>query len=828
MSRSRLAASLVALLAAVSLWLSAGTIAVLGGDTHRIAALPSIWILVALAVAAVAVAHAAKLRLDESLPLLVTVILWLPFTPGSVPPAFLIWQGPIAVLVWLVAITGVLASRPPRMLRVVANPDRAPWIAAAIVAALSLFIFNGLRGVTPGGDEPHYLAATQSLLADFDLKVENNYANGDYLEYFPGRLEPHFIKRSTSGEIYSIHAPGVSVIVLPLFAIASYGGAVLTMVLVAALTAAIMWRLAWRISGSVSASWLGVAAVFATTPYFFHTFTIYPEIIGGLCVACGLWLLIELADGRDVSSRALVATGAALALLPWLHSRFAVIAAVMGLVLLLRLSSRANAAVNIARLMAVPAIAGGAWFLFFWMIWGSPSPTAPYGSDTSTSASNILTGLIGLAFDQQFGVLTTAPIYIAAIAGGPALARRRPRLALELLLVVVPYAITVASYEMWWAGFAAPARFLVAVLPVAVLPIALVGRTAASLLLLVISMALALPRGIVEGGRFIVNNRGDIDGTAEWIARSVDLTMALPSVHRDGGSVALRDGFIWMVIFAAAVLLATWLVRTRSAATRFAAASSAAVLAVMVACSIVWSLHGEPVVTPVRSKLAAFAAYRPSWQSAPPEFLERLAIDIGGSRISRLPAGEYRVSSGASLQMVVGRNDRPLRFSGDRLRLPVMLRSARFPAEAVSLTPVAAVVPVINQNATHAADYGVARVYTFDELAYLEDDGFWTRANARAMVVIDTGQGSECSGLPLAVVAGAVPTTVTLTVGGWEERFDLAAGQKRDVTLPPSSDGVWALSIRSGPGFRPSQRDATSRDVRELAAWVVLSSEMSQ
>ena len=43
-------------------------------------------------------------------------------------------------------------------------------------------------------------------------------------------------------------------------------------------------------------------------------------------------------------------------------------------------------------------------FAFFWVIWGSPSPIAPYGADTSTSASYILRGLIGLLVDQQFGV----------------------------------------------------------------------------------------------------------------------------------------------------------------------------------------------------------------------------------------------------------------------------------------------------------------------------------------------------------------------------------------------------------------------------------------
>ncbi len=123
---------------------------------------------------------------------------------------------------------------------------------------------------------------------DADLRVANNYANGEYLEYFPGRLEPHFLKRSSSGEIYSIHAPGVSVIVLPAFAVAGYAGAVVTMILIAAITAALAWRIAWRVSGSAAAAWISVLAVFGTAPYFFHTFTIYPEIIGGFIVTVAL------------------------------------------------------------------------------------------------------------------------------------------------------------------------------------------------------------------------------------------------------------------------------------------------------------------------------------------------------------------------------------------------------------------------------------------------------------------------------------------------------------------------------------------------------------
>ena len=85
-SKSPLGASLLALLTAVSIWLSLGTVAVYGGDTSRIAALPSFWILGLLAVAAVAIARLAKLRLDQAWPLAISVVLWLPFFPGDLPP----------------------------------------------------------------------------------------------------------------------------------------------------------------------------------------------------------------------------------------------------------------------------------------------------------------------------------------------------------------------------------------------------------------------------------------------------------------------------------------------------------------------------------------------------------------------------------------------------------------------------------------------------------------------------------------------------------------------------------------------------------------------
>ena len=860
--RSQFAAPTLALLTAISIWLSAGTVAVTGGDTHRIAALPSPWILLALAVAALASVYAVKLRVDDAWPLTLLLLLWLPFLPVQVPAAFLIWQGPLEVFVWLIVVVGLLATHRqvniPRLLR---DPERAPWIAGVLVAVLSAAAFSQVRGVAPGGDEPHYLAATQSILKDFDLRVANNYANGDYLEYFPGRLDPHFLKRSTSGDIYSIHAPGVSFVVLPAFMVAGYAGAAAMMILIAAATAAITWRLAWRISSSVSGAWVGVAAVFLTTPYFFHAFTIYPEIIGSFCVMCGAWLLIEL-DDRGVSPRVLVAVGAALALLPWLHSRFAILAGMLGLAVVLRLAARASAVANIARFLSIPAIAGASWFAFFWVIWGTPSPTAPYGADTSTSSSYILRGLIGLVVDQQFGLLTTAPIYLMADAGMLLLVRRRQRLAIELSLTVTLYAIAVATYAMWWAGSAAPARFLVAILPLAALPIAALFRDGTSsrglslltLLLLVISVGLVVPRAVIENGRFIFNNRGAFDATLEWLSQSVDVPLAFPSVHRDGGSIAIRDAVIWIaLVVAVQAVIARF--ASRAFAVRWAVASLAIGIATMAGASVLWSLRDAPVVTQDRSKLAALDALRPwhrvlvsipGWQGlGEAAFLEGLTFDVASprQRINRIPAGEFRIAAsqrGGAVSMFVGRNDPPIEApladdlrddrAGFRLRLPVRLQTLNFgssgevPADAnwLRITPVSQRRPSVGRNATRAMRYGHARAFFFDDWAYPERDGIWTRANGAATIVIDTDAGAKLSGLPISITAGAVATTVRLSSGEWEESLALAAGQKQELTLPPAGSGIWTLSIRSGDGFRPSEREPGNRDVRSLAAWIAI------
>ena len=834
-------------------WLSAGTLAVVSGDAERVAALPSVSFLILAMVVAVAAATLARLQLAEAWPLAISFLIWLPFIPGNIPNAFLLWQGPIEGIVWLTVVAGLIYARPwcPPLGGDPAKAGHHALIAGVAAAALALFAFNQVRAVVPNGDEPHYLAATQSLISDRDLQVENNYARGDYLQYFNGRLQPHFLQRSAAGEIYSIHSPGVSVIVLPAFAIAGYAGAVLTVIVIAGLTAALTWVVVWRLTQSIAAAWVAFAAVFATAPFLFHTFTIYPDGIGALMVVIGVWLIVRLLDDDVPGQPQLAVAGAALAALPWLHTRFALLSLPLGLIVVSLLFTKRIRPTRIAAFLAVPAIAAAAWFAYFWIIWGTPSPFAPYGRDTETSVSYVGRGLAGLVFDQQFGVLATAPVYAIVVVGWWALFRQRAKLALALVVVALPYVLAVSTYAMWWGGTSAPARFLDALVPLAAIPIASAWTAyprlrLATLLLWLGSVALVVPRLMVEGGRFVFESRNVFDATIEWLSRNVDLALALPSVHRDGPDVAIIVALPWLlaILVTGAESIAVAMTRRgRGAAWTIVTLSSAAM--VMFAVTLSWLFSDAQPVTRDRSILAALQGQR-SWHRvfidvtrvaaiSHEDFLRRMSLELPAQgdgallRAARVPAGDYEIVAGQGSKVAVNVNRAdPLLESGAvpfQLHLPVAVSSLSVRTDGsagMRIRPIA-VRPPVNADrryAVRAARYGRARVFFFDERAYPEPKGFWTRGEGRATIVVDADAAARQAGLALAFTGGAAATTIGISVGEWSQSYSLTPGQRREITLPPlTGASAWVVDIHSGPGFRPFEREPGSTDVRLLAAW---------
>jgi hypothetical protein len=640
------------LLAVLAAWLSQGTMAIAEQGRDRIAVLPATPAAIGWALLA-GIVVAALIRLGGARrPVLLLLLVLLPWIPGRTPAIAMLWSGPILIAVWAAALGAMAATiRWPRVrLPIGERPvARAGLLALAIYTAAAW----GVAPVLPAGDEPHYLIITQSLLLDHDLRIENNHARGDYRAYFAGDLsKPDYLKRGKDGEIYSIHAPGVSALVAPAFALAGYRGVMAFLLLLSAAAAALAWELTRRVTGRTDAAWFGWAAVVLSPALLLNAFTVYPDGPGGLIVLTGVWALVRLREERTNEAESAwpwFFHGAALALLPWLHTRFALLAGGIGAIVVLDLARTRNPAAKASAFLVVPTISALAWIGFFVAIYGAPDPAIPYRGSDLGSPAYIPGGLGGLFFDQMYGLFANAPVLVAAVLGWVALVRRAGadrRLALQLAFIVLPYVLTVTHFAMWWGGYSSPARFLVALLPSLAIPAGVAWaaareRTSRAALAgaLGITAALSLLLVTVDRGRLAYFDRGGV--FAPWIGwanSTVDLAHGLPAyfarVQRQRpGALFFDEAAVWIAAFALAILALRaaarrrWLTAPGAAETATGFAFAAAI---MLSVVVVWRIEDVDGRSPASAGMHLLRTVADSGRL--------VAIDLG--RPALRPAGD--------------------------------------------------------------------------------------------------------------------------------------------------------------------------------------------
>ncbi|PWT79982.1 MAG: hypothetical protein C5B57_13000, partial [Blastocatellia bacterium] len=487
---------------------------------------------------------------------------YLPWLPDRAP-GLLLFAGATRWSIPMAALCGTLIAWPQQNRHVtIPRPGRKTIFALT----LAVYVFLGLRSYTAvglGGDEPHYLIITHSLLVDRDLKIENNHARGDYRAFFGGDLRPDYLRRGQDGEIYSIHSPGLPVLILPGYAISGAPGAVVTMCLFAALAAVAVYEIALSIAGPVAALLTWISVCF-TVPFIPHAWMLYPETAGAAVLAwVVLWLMKPSPENRWIW----FVRGVCLATLPWLHTKFVVFQLTLVPVLLWRLRHRRLDAIVV---LAPVFISTAAWLGFFYVLYGSIDPQVPYGTYTNQYVRfvNIPRSLFGLLIDQKFGLLFYGPAYLLAVVGVWSMARDRNwrGLAFALGAAAIPYVISSSRLYMWWGGSSAPARFLVPILPLLAGPMAAffsrprgrVGHATATLFV-AFSVTIAAIGTAMPARGFLFSTPHGTARLLEAVVGGGPLAEALPSFTEENWVAPLGRTVPWCIAAAVALGIAGYI-----------------------------------------------------------------------------------------------------------------------------------------------------------------------------------------------------------------------------------------------------------------------------
>ncbi len=357
-----------------------------------------------------------------------------------------------------------------------------------ILFAISLFVYNSgsvlltSSGQTFAGDEPHYLIITQSLLADGDIDLENNYANKDYRKTMLAQVNimPH--TAPGTGGRYSFHSPGTSFLLVPFYALGSlFGGKSLVFFLRfgmsifgALLGVQIFLYLfqEWKNEKLALGGWLIYSF---SSPVFFYSLHIYPEIIIALF---SLTVFRLLRFSSRLSKASMVFIGLLISCFIWFHAiKYVFILAPFLIYAVWILIRKYRARWHILYFLAPFFVLFFLHLLFQYFVYGSVSLLSVSIKGATTVQESFayfksilsdiplhlkLETLAGYFFDQRDGLLLYAPVYFFAFLGCVEAMKRNLRSFLLILFLTSPYILNSALLTQR-TSYAPQARPLVSV-----------------------------------------------------------------------------------------------------------------------------------------------------------------------------------------------------------------------------------------------------------------------------------------------------------------------------------------------------------------------------
>ncbi|MFZ5586002.1 MAG: hypothetical protein ACOZHQ_08750 [Thermodesulfobacteriota bacterium] len=342
----------------------------------------------------------------------------------------------------------------------------AAWVVLGSLAGW------GHQALSSASDEVGYLLIAHSLARHHTSDVHPAVAAGEQEAFYWARWSPELAFGADQ-------ARGL----FPWLITPAYwlGGRLGVLVFLAGLLALTLGQLlSWLAECRIRPGPAAAAAALAclSAPVLLISQQVFPDTAGMLLFVLGLRLLLRLEDAPWPRGLGLAACALAMAAL---KSRLAPLAGGLALVGAAQLLARRLGWRTAAALFAAVLAVAGLLAAFLPQAWWPAGvwPQVDVARWNLERAYYFLQPVVvlvrGLALDQTFGLMFTAPIFLLALAGLPAGLKHHRRPVLQLLIPLAIYVIILAytRWFQWYGGFAGPARFLAACLPALALPLAL-------------------------------------------------------------------------------------------------------------------------------------------------------------------------------------------------------------------------------------------------------------------------------------------------------------------------------------------------------------------
>lgn len=349
---------------------------------------------------------------------------------------------------------------------------------------LSSWIWQFRRTLT--GDEPQYLLYAQSLLEDHDLDLANNYRNQTYRSFYPHQELGESVAHQSSGDHkYPAHSIGLSLLVLPGFALFGRFGAVATITAAAIFVLFITRRLA-KLFAKGEKLPPSFYLLFLTVPFVAYSATIFTEMVATLLA---YWFMTTLLSQKPGSAGFDITLGLALGFLYILHYKYAILIA-FALLLLSWLTYTKKVSWQRFGRIFFPA---GLLFLIqswaFQMMYGSWLPYRGIYPIEPMELRHLLAGLPALFLDNTTGLLLYAPVFVLFPAGLWLLIKRDRRLGNVLLLFLL-LIVLFNGLNAPLIGYAPAGRMLITALPIMMIGTSAAGRLVPGLFRLLLGWSL--------------------------------------------------------------------------------------------------------------------------------------------------------------------------------------------------------------------------------------------------------------------------------------------------------------------------------------------------